>query len=291
MIKRLQYKEIDFQRYAKCLENSLQTNIYAPKEILDALCDTWELLVYNEYEYVMPVPVRKKFGFRVVIMPLFCQQLGVFGPEINETIELKFLAFLKENYQILTYHFNFQNLATQGLKPKKNYLIDKTEYSLLRKNYFKGRKSAVKSAQDLYFKEVNRTGLLSFIRAHFRGLDKKSDLEKFFTYLKFLEDRHQLKIFGAYKEDHLTNLALVIATENRYSLLGLVNDDQFKTDNGASFLIDRILQENIHARSFDFMGGNMRGIEVFFKSFGAELREYPILEFSKKELVKNFLQK
>lgn len=291
MIRRLKYSEIDFSRYKKCIENAVQQNFYAKKENLDTLCEEWELLVFGDYEYVMPVPVKKKFGFRFVVMPLFCQQLGVFGKLQNRRTEQQFLDFLLKKYRIVYYAFNFQNSFEQNLRKKKNYFIETTEYGRLRKNYFKGRKSTVKTAQYLVFKEVMLAESLTFIRTNFKGLDKKKDLEKFFGYLQFLNERKLLKLFGSFKDNHLTNLAIMIDSENRYSLLGLVNDEKFKLDNGASFLIDRILQENIHQKSFDFMGGSIRGIEVFFKSFGSVLQEYAVVENSKKDLLKNFFTK
>ncbi|SFC07964.1 hypothetical protein [Kaistella jeonii] len=291
MIKKLKYKEVDFSRYSKCLDQSLQKNQYAKKEVLDVLCESWELLVYGDYEFVMPIPIKKKLGFRIVIMPLFCQQLGVFGLKSNDEIELQFLNFLQKNFKVFSYFFNDKNLLAQNLKKKKNYFIEKTDYQLLRKNYFKGRKSTVKTAQYLNFKELRAADFLDFIKNNFKGLDKKGDMDQFFTYMNFLESENKLRLFGSYKENDLTNMAIIIDDENQFSLLGLINDDQYKSDNGASFLIDRILKENIHEKSFNFMGGSIRGIEVFFKSFGSVLQEYPVLENSKKDLLKNFYKK
>ena len=291
MIKIVKYNEIDFFKFEECINNSLQKNIYSKKEVLDQLCENWELLVYGDYDYVMPVPLKKKFGFKIVLMPLFCQQLGVFGKDQNNEIEHLFLDFLKKKYRILLYAFNHQNVFKHELKMKKNYFIDQQDYKSLRKNYFKGRKSTVKTAQYLLFKVEKRIDVLPFITDHFKGLHKKTDFNKFLDYIKFLDEVGKLIIFASYKNEDLTNLAIIINDENRYSLLGLVNNEDFKLDNGASFLIDRILQENIENKSFDFMGGNLRGIEVFFKSFGSKLKQYPLLEYSKKDLIKNFLKK
>jgi hypothetical protein len=59
MIRRLKYNEIDFEKYSKCLENSAQKNWYARKEVLDQLSGNWHILVYNDYEAVMPVPLKE----------------------------------------------------------------------------------------------------------------------------------------------------------------------------------------------------------------------------------------
>ena len=291
MIKRILYQNIDFSKYEICIENSVQKNFYAQKEILDHLCDSWELLILGDYESVMPIPIRKKYGVKVVIMPLFCQQLGVFSSQTHPSKEQEFLKFLTGNYQVAYYAFNHQNIFADSLKLRKNYFIEKIEYSLLRKGYFKGRKSTVKVAQYLQFKEISLATESNFIQNNFKGLEKKGDLAKFFDYLNFLEVNNLLRIFASYKENTITNAAIIISQDDSFSLLGLINHEDFKKDNGASFLIDKILKDYIQEKSFNFMGSSIRGIEVFFKSFGSQLQEYAVVENSKLDLVKNIFKK
>ncbi len=290
MIKRLKYHEINFEKYTSCIENSVQKNSYANKETLDFLCENWELLVWEDYRAVMPIPVKKKLGFNFVLMPLFCQQLGIFSNEKNAEIENEFHQFLLKNYKVVFYAYNHLN-QIEKTERKKNYFISKTEYALLRKGYFKGRKSTLKTAQYLEFKEISFQQNKDFIRTNFKGLDKTSDVAKLMEYLKLLDKLGKLRVFGSYFENSITNAALVIDEQETFSLLGLVNDEEFKKHNGASFLIDRILNENIHQKSFDFMGGSIRGIEVFFKSFGSQLQEYPVVARSKKDLLLKFFTK
>lgn len=291
MIRRVTYEEIDFDKYNRCIENAVQSNFYCQRETLDFLSKNWELLVYNDYEAVMPVPFVKKAFIKIVIMPLFCQQLGVFGKE-NREINQLFLNFFQQNYNILHYAFNFRNEFEKQLVTRKNFVIPVQEYAFLRrKKYFKGRKSTVKTAQYLEFREVFiNNEILEFIRNNFKGLEKQSDLEFFTKYLLFLEQSGQLRMFGSYFQNQLTNITVLTDDSQSYSLLGLINNEQFKEHNGASFLIDRILQENIEKKTFNFMGGSIRGIEVFFKSFGADLQEYQVIQHSKKDIVKNWLK-
>jgi len=290
MIKRLNYNQIDFDKYQNCIETSVQRNFYVKREILDERCEEWELLVIGDYDFVMPVPLKKKYGLSFVLMPLFCQQLGIFGKSEDKETEQKFLDYLRENYRVFSYNFNHHNSFNKDLKRKKNYFIEATEYSALRKNYFKGRKSTVKTAQHLKCKEVNLVDVLDFIKTNYKGLKKKKDLHKFIDYMNFLQQKEMLVIFAAFKEQQLITLAILISEKTSFALLGLVSDENYRLDNGASFLIDCILKENIHDKSFDFMGGNIRGIEVFFKSFGSSLQEYPVIEKSRKDLLINFFR-
>ncbi|MEA1849367.1 hypothetical protein U9K52_10620 [Chryseobacterium sp. MHB01] len=280
MIRRVKYHEIDFQKYTICLENSEQRNWYAKKEVLDELSGNWEILVYDDYKAVLPVPMKKKFGINFVIMPLFCQQLGIFSEKDDVKINDRFLQFLKKNYKVFLYSFNHCNSFSENLKTKKNYKIPVSDYVLLRrKKYFKGRKSTAKCAQHLIYKEIEfNTNHIAFIEKHFKGLKKQTDVKKFRDYMSFLHDHHALKLCAAYLEEKLINVAVLVDEHTQFSLLALINDENHKTENGPSFLIDKILNNYIHEKEFNFMGSNIRGIEIFFKSFGGELQEYTYLQ-------------
>ncbi len=288
MIRKLKYESIDFDKYTQCLEHSEQKNWYAKKEILDELSGKWEILVYKDYEAVLPVPLVKKMGIRLVIMPLFCQQLGVFSSSDNPEINDQFLKALKKNYKILYYSFNQYNLFSFDTEKRKNYIIPISDYDILRrKKYFKGRKSTVKCAQHLIYHEIELNAAhISFIENNFKGLSKRSDIKKFKDYLNFLDTHNSLKLCAAYLDQQLINIAVLVSEKTEFSLLALINDEAYKKEDGASFLIDKILSHYIHEKSFNFMGSNIRGIEIFFKSFGAELYDY---SFIQSKILKKFL--
>lgn len=280
MIRRLKYNDIDFEKYTRCLENSEQRNWYAKKEVLDQLSGNWEILMYGDYEAVLPIPLKKKFGINFVIMPLFCQQLGVFSKKDDLEINNQFLKFLKKHYKVFLYSFNYRNSFLDTLGKKKNYTIPISDFvALKRKKYFKGRKSTVKCAQHLIYKEIAlSTEHISFIETNFKGLKKKTDINSFKNYMNFLQQNNSLKLCAAYLEEKLINVAVLVSENGQLSLLGLINDETHKDENGPSFLIDRILNIHIYQKAFNFMGSNIRGIEIFFKSFGGELQEYSYLE-------------
>ncbi|SFN38264.1 hypothetical protein SAMN05421594_2467 [Chryseobacterium oleae] len=280
MIRRVKYNQIDFEKYTECLENSVQRNWYSQKRILDQLSGNWHVLIYKDYEAVMPIHIYKKFGINFVHMPLFCQQLGVFSKADDPKINDAFLYFLKKNYTVFLYLFNQDNTFSTPLQKKKNYVIPISDYSVLkRKKYFKGRKSTIKASQHLIYKEIEfDEQVMLFFKNNFKGLTKEADWIKLKIYILFLLENNVLKFCGSYFNDSLINLAVLIKDEKQFSLLSLINDEDYKAENGASFLIDKILSLYIHEKSLNFMGSNIRGIEVFFKSFGAELHEYGFIE-------------
>lgn len=290
MIRRLRHSEIDFLRYQKCLETSVEQNFYAQPLVLNHLCPQWELLVKNDYEFVMPVPVRRKYGFKFAIMPLFCQQLGISGPSVDFSVHDEFLSFLQGNYRVAYYAFHYSNRFSISLNQRKNYCIAPNSYPQQYRSYLKGRKSAVKSAQDLHLLRPQLEDVLLFIKKHIKGLDKKTDSEKFFTYLNYLNSHKILSLYGAANDGVLITLAVTISTHNRLALLQLVNNEEFRSNNGASFIIDQLLRDHLATHTFDFMGSSIRGIEIFFKSFGSELQPYSVIQNGAKDLLKNLFK-
>jgi hypothetical protein len=49
-------------KYDTCMAQSLNSRIYAFSWYLDAVADHWDVLVYGDYEAVMPLPWRQKMG-------------------------------------------------------------------------------------------------------------------------------------------------------------------------------------------------------------------------------------
>ncbi|QDP84078.1 hypothetical protein FNJ88_00360 [Chryseobacterium sp. SNU WT5] len=291
MIKRLRYHEIDFEKYQHCLENSCQRNFYVQKEILDFLCEGWELLVYRDYEAVMPVPVKNKWKITFVVAPIFCQQLGVFSKDDNKQINTAFYDYLSRNYLIISYPFNYKNSFDIEVLCKKNYIIPKRDYSELKRNYMKGRKAVLpKSIKLLDYRVLsNDDNRTDFIKLHFKGLQKTTDLNGFIDFMEFLEYKNSLNVYESSYQSKTASLAVVAHHNDQMILMALINDKSLQEFNGASMLVDQILQDHIAEKDFDFMGGNIRGIELFFKSFGAKLQEFAVIENTKKTLIKNFL--
>ena len=78
MIRFLEHKEIDKAAWDQHLEACLNPLIYARSWYLDIISPGWAAMVYGDYETFMPLPVKTKFGIKLIIQPPMAQQLGVF---------------------------------------------------------------------------------------------------------------------------------------------------------------------------------------------------------------------
>src|ERR1051325_4489828 len=83
-IQYLAHKDIDKKKWNRCIDNADNGLIYAYSFYLDCMAKNWDALVQNDYEAVMPLTWKKKYGIRYLYQPFLTAQLGVFGQIITE---------------------------------------------------------------------------------------------------------------------------------------------------------------------------------------------------------------
>ncbi|MCT2560269.1 hypothetical protein [Chryseobacterium herbae] len=293
MIRRVKYTGIDFKKYADCLENSEQRKYSASKTFLDITTDKkWDLLVYNDYEAVMPVPFIYKNGIKIVHNPLMCQQLGIFSVKDDQKINEKFLSFLQKNYLIRVYYFNETNSFETKLSSKKNFILYADDYANVFTRYSPKRKRKLRLDAEVIenseIKEISYLEAKEFIEQHVVGLDKEHDALALLKTLEAFYSLKHLKFSAFYYHHEITNMIATYSDYHTIALLGNFNNKKYIKMAGASVLIDHVIKENIGNCVFDFEGGNLPSIEEFFRGFRPELKPYSVIENSKKVLVRDY---
>lgn len=294
MIRRLRYDEIDFSKYTYCLKNSEQCKYSAAKDFLDISADKqWELLIYNDYEAVMPIPFVYKFGLKIVHNPMLCQQLGIFSAKDSVEMNERFLTYLEKNYLIRIYPFNDVNSFHSNLKNKKNYLIYPDSYENVYSKYSPKRKRKLRSEPEILsnseIKAVNFNDAEEFIESNFLGADKENDIARFINIFREFSLREYVTLYAYYFQGNIINVIAIYSDEKTNVLLGTFNDKDFVKISGASFLIDHVIKNNIDKKIFDFEGSELPNVEEFFRGFRPELKSFPIIESSKKDLISKLL--
>ena len=140
-------EELDLDKYNSCIENSIQSRVYAFSWYLDIVSDNWDALVLNDYEAVMPIPWNSKFGLKYVVQPCFCQQLNVYSKRNIEKLSL--ISFFKS----IPIRFLFCNLSLgfqiihKDIITKQNFILELNKtYDIVFKNYRKDRKKEFKKS-------------------------------------------------------------------------------------------------------------------------------------------------
>ena len=72
-------QQIDKTKWDNCINAAANGLLYARSYYLDTTAITWDALVLNDYEAVMPLPIRKKWIFSYLFEPPMTPVLGIFG--------------------------------------------------------------------------------------------------------------------------------------------------------------------------------------------------------------------
>ena len=296
MIKIVKYNEIDFARYSDCLENASQNADYADKQFLDIVSNRqWFLLVYGDYEAVMPVSYVRKYGLTFILMPKLCQQLGVFSKKDDPEINQQFYDFLNQNFLVSIYAFNGDNQFNQTVQKKTSYLIKKDSYSVTKKNYSSHRRRNVRVIGELVgninLKKEWQEQDKQFCLKNIKGTSKEKDNKHYFEiFEKLLKKRIGHLRIMQFKNETQSFVYLYEGKKRRYLSL-FINGYPLINPNFPSIMIDHCLQDFIADKDFDFMGSEVENVAKFNERFGAVSYQYPLLTNDKITLLKNLGKK
>ena len=143
MIEYVPYDQIDRNKYDECIEHSIQCRIYAFSWYLDSVAEQWDLLIKGDYDTVMPLPRRIKYGITYVYVPAWIQQLGIYSlQKLSHSVELEFFEHFTKRYLWIDYNMKADNqLGINTMIKKRNYLLPLGEKFLdIQAGYNKNRK-------------------------------------------------------------------------------------------------------------------------------------------------------
>ncbi len=282
-IRLLKHKEINKTLYDYCIENSPQGTIYAMSWYLDVVAPGWELLLTDDYQYVMPIPVKKKMGFRYALQPLFCQQLGVFSQHVI-TVNLleEFIKKIPCSYYNL--QFNAGNFFDpSGVLIRSNYTLDLNQpYDVLKKQYKANCIRNIKKAthEDLIVHgNMSENQYLRMIQDHSGNRPIKHLLPLYSRLLSGIKQYAHDEIWHVTDQNNtVLSCACFFFWKNRIYYMVPVSTTIGKEKNSMSLLLDRLIATYAdRPLILDFEGSSIPGIARYYESFGATNDPYPVL--------------
>ena len=301
LIKYIQREHLDEEKYNDCIENSIQSNSYAFSWYLDIVCDNWDVLVLDDYEAVMPIPWRKKYGIKYVYPPLWVLQLGVYSNEaINEN---EFLIHLFSTFKFVELRMNTHNnveLYSEFLQLKQcQKLVLNTTYSSILSKYRKDRKKDLQKATtaDLIEKwNDHPSNLIELFKNNIGKRTpniKENDYQNLEKLIAICIQKKVGEILAVYDKKNKL-VASVFLLKHKNSITKLISSTNLKDRrNGANtFLIDRVIFKYHKDFSvFNFGGSSIKSVASFSKSFGAETEKYHQLKMNKLPKVLQLFKK
>jgi|KBSMisStaDraftv2_1062788.scaffolds.fasta_scaffold00488_2 hypothetical protein len=280
---------IDKEKWDRCIDHSANSLIYAQSFFLDEMAGDWDALITGDYQQVMPLTWRKKWGMRYLYQPSFTQQLGIFSltPVNSETIEA-FVAALKREFSFAEIFLNYLNEGP--FAPQPNFILSLNDaYENICAQYNEELVRNLQYAQR-YELRYGKTQDFKSVISNYRELygDRTphvddEDYGRFASLCSELESRSQLvvrEVKGANSEQ----LAMAVFARDRERLYYLlpVTLPNGRTLQANHFLVDQAIREFCGQKLIlDFEGSTLPGVARFYKKFGATDQPFYFLKHNK----------
>ena len=291
-IKHQKHSEIDLEKWDCCILNATNSLVYAESWFLNIVSPDWEALVADDYEYVMPLPVKRKFGVSFLVQPPLAQQLGVFSAhKMDESIVKQFVK--KIPYRSYHLCLNEENRGAAGAE-HANFILDLNRtYEDIFAGYSNNTKRNIKKTQQ-YPVEI-KTDLLAeeFLKFYYSIEKNYKELPK--TKLDRLVHESLKKckatIYGAYNEEHkLISVLFLLHSNQRLIYLLPVSNQEGKDALVMFKMVDEIIQHHANSHCvLDFAGSTVKNIARFYDGFGTSTHFYnEVKHWSINDFIKYF---
>lgn len=277
---------IDAEKWNACIEQSKSPLIYGYTWYLDHMTDNWSGIIINDYEAVMPVPWRKKYGIAYTYDVPFVQQLGGFTNTVFE--DDFFVKTLVDNFKYGDYNFNYNN-NYKVLKSRTNYVIDLSfDYDKLKQAYKNDllNNLAKASAENLTYKNADFAEAITIYQQLYgrRLINVKPGNYKKLEQLCALLIKDNKVIVRKVTDKNEDTLAIALLLTDGRRLYNLANSITVAGRKKAAnhFLFDELIKEFAGSGMIlDFEGSDIPGVKHFYSNFGGIDQHYYTLHFNR----------
>jgi hypothetical protein len=299
MIAFLEHKQIDPIKWNAAVEQSPAATLFAHYEWLTVANPTWCALVEGDYEAVMPLPCRFKWGILYIYTPHFLSRLGLFAPPNSQPHLLNafFDAIPKRFCQIdliLNVH-NFLPVITETRTFCSYQLSLNQPYFILYKQYSDNHKRNLKKAAQTnlqYHESGNVAEIIALFKQN-RGQDKGVHFaENDYLNLQQMADMalktNQLDVITVTNTSgQLLSGALFLKDRQRTWFWFSGRDAHAIEQKAMFFLLDEYIKRHENQPIvLDFNGSTNENIARLYHGFGGEKYEMRMWCCSRNKVVK-----
>lgn len=283
-LKYLRHDEIDYKKWDQCINEAPNSRVYAATWYLDRTAVVWNALVWGNYDFVMPLPVKRKFGINYLFQPVYSQQLGIFPAPPPDTA-LEFYAEVARRFRYSDIQLNAFNLPPKSqehlqFEPRKNYLLLLgADYEILTSAYSKNTHRNIAKANNNRLNYVEGISLEDFLELKQKNLAvklPKTAFQKLKSLIAYSQFKGFGEVVGVYSPgNRLCAAVFFLRWKDRVIYLNAVSNQEGKEMRAMFLLLDRFLQscsgKNL---TLDFEGSMIPGVARFFEGFGATPENY-----------------
>lgn len=278
-------------------------SMYAYTWYLDMVAEDWSAIVLGDYDVVLPLVHRKKYGIQYIFPPAWTQQLGFISRrKIDEACMRSMLQAIPKQFKYISLLLNSSNpkLELKGTKTRNNFLLpipDSEEE--LRKKYSSQTKRNLKKAEKekLQFFANERPEMLIDLFKQNKGKEIKAIKDQSYLKLKHLmyASMHKGigKVYSVYGPQNDLQASAFVLSYFQQSIFLFSGLNQWGRESGAmTYLIHQVLKERLAlSHVFDFEGSDDKNLARFYSGFGAENFPYQEITINRLPFPLNLLKR
>lgn len=283
--------ELDPHKWDSCVFGAGNGRLFAAYDYLSHMAPCWSGLVLDDYQAVLPLIHKRKFGISYLATLPFINQLGLIG---TLNAEFDIAPVLRTVHQFAKYgdicfnHTNGRFMETYG-RPRPNFeLALNRDHAHIFNHYHKGLRKhlrQIKDGRQLFFAPANPSEVIDHYQAFLKqkaGIQLSDDFNRlralvdtdfgkrhFFPY-KVTGDNGHVLLYGLYGKDRYRIYKFMTTTT-----------PEGRKANAAAFALDYLIARYaLSDRTLDFMGSALEGVRSFIESFGAVNQPYYLYHYN-----------
>ena len=279
--------QIDTQKWDRCIGHAANGLLYAHSFYLDHMADNWDALVLGDYEAVMPLTWRRRFGISYLYQPFVTASLGVFSAlPIDAALLNAFIDHIPHKFRLIDIDLNTGNNALSGrhVTPRKNYELKLDALSpVLQEQYNRHARRKLKKANEAGLTITEEIAVetiteLSFTMMQGKDVVSKADYDRFVQLYRNIQPHVEACNTMAALDANGRVVASdinIVYNKRIYSLLA-GNTPGSNESGGFYFVLDQLIKKYAGTGYvLDFEGSDIAGIAFVFECLGAQLTWYP----------------
>lgn len=286
-LKHIKQANIDTRKWDNCISKSINGIVYAYSWYLDIVCPEWEALVYGDYETVMPLTRKQKYGVSYLYQPFFTQQLGIFSyNKIDDSLISEFLKAIPNKFKFIEINLNKYNkikdLTGFAIKENDNFELDLIEnyeniFRKYKQNNIRNIRKAIQNKVTI-LKGLMPNDIFELVKSSGKIPGMKEYHLNMLRQLIAASIRYKSGyLYGAYNElNTLVAAGFFVYANNRACFILSVTSEEGKELSAMFLLVDEFIKDFSNRNMIlDFEGSNIDSIARFYKGFGANQFHYP----------------
>lgn len=294
MIRFLEHSEIDKDSWNKAAHEALHPTIFVDFDFLSIGAPGWCALVEDDYQCIMPLPVRSKLSIKYIFSPFFYNRMGIFSSHDISPDKVKaFVDAIPRKYRQIDLFLNENNpselIEHKTIEMVSHQLKLGLPYEFISRQYSQNTNRNIKAAQKQGLQYSEEASIKEIIRLFQQNRGRKKNVHykkrDYYTLIKMAHhanNQGKLDTIGVFCGKNLIAGALFLRDYDKIWFWFSGRNNAYADKKAMFFLIDEYIQRHAgQLVTLDFNGSMNENVARLYKGFGGIPYTFDMLHFTR----------